>query len=110
MSEHVMAIVRDRHFGDSTLKHVMGRLAWAARDDGSHIIVSIDTIADDCDLTENTIRRVLRKAERLGVLRLEESERGPWPRRYSLDVTLLVEAFPLTSVCNRRLARPWGAA
>ena len=109
MTEHVMVIVRDRHFGDSTLKHVMGRLAWAARDDGSHIIVSIDTLADDCDLTGNTIRRVLRN-ERLGVLRLEERERGPWSRRYSLDVTFLVEAFPLSYVGNRRLARPWGAA
>ena len=110
MSDQVLSIVRDRRFDDTTLKHVLKRLAWEAYDDGSHIIVSIDNLADDCDLTPNTIRRVLRKAERVGMLRLEERERGRWPRVYSLDVAYLATAFPLTRSGGRRLAQRRGAA
>ncbi len=45
MSERVMAIVRNCSFGDTALKHVPGRLAWEAYDDGSHIIVPFGTLA-----------------------------------------------------------------
>ena len=110
MSELILSVVRDRHFNDTTLKHVLGRLAWEARDDGTNIIVSIEGVADDCDLSPNTIRRALRMAERIGVLRLEERERGPWPRVYSIDVPYLAAAFPLTRSGARRLAQRRGAA
>ncbi len=110
MSERVMAIVRDRRFGDTTLKHVLGRLAWEAYDDGSHIIVSIDTLAEDCELSPTTIRSVLRTAERVGLLRLEEREHGRWPRKYSIDVAHLTAAFPLTPIGQRHLAQRRGAA
>ncbi len=37
VSEPVLQIVRNRRFGDTTLKHVLGRLASVAHDDGSQI-------------------------------------------------------------------------
>ena len=101
MSDRVLAIVRNRRVGDTTLKHVMKRLAVAAQDDGSQISVSVDALADDCELSCNTIRRVVRKAERLGVFRLMDRERGRWPRVYSFDVPYLA-TFPLTDVGRRR--------
>ena len=107
MSERVLAIVRNRRFGDTTLKHVLKRLAWATQDDGSKISVSIETLGDDCELPGNTIRRALRKAERLGICRLMDREQGRWPRVYSLDVPYLTN-FPLTKAGGRR-EEPRGA-
>ena len=95
VSELVMSIVRDRSFGDTGLKHVLGRLAWEAYDVGSHIVVSLETLADDWDLSRKTIQRVLRKLGRLDVLRLEERESGRRSRVYRLDVSYLATAFPL---------------
>ena len=76
VSERVLAIVRNRRFGDATLKHVLKRLAVAAQDDGSRINISVGTLADDCDLSTKTIQRVLRKGERLGILSLMCRELG----------------------------------
>ena len=76
MSERVLSIVRDRRFDHTTLKHVLKRLAWEAADGGSQVIVSIDTLADDCQLVSNTVQRALRKAEELGLLHLVNRERG----------------------------------
>lgn len=101
MSELVLAIVRNRRFGDATLKFLLERLAWEAREDGSQIAVSVDALAEDLDLTDKTIRRAIRKAEKLGLLRLVDRERGRWPRLYSLDVPYL-RACPLTNVGGRR--------
>ena len=101
MSDRVLAIVRNRRFGDTTLKHVLKCLALAAQDDGSRINVSVSTLADDCDLSTKTIQRALRKGERLGILRLMCRELGPLPRIYSLDVPYLT-AYPLTQVGRRR--------
>ena len=101
MSERVLAIVRNRRFDDTTLKSVLERLAAAAHDDGSQISVSVDTLADDCELSCNTIRQARRKAERLGLLRLMDREQGRWPRIYSFDVPYLTTC-PLTKVGRRR--------
>ncbi len=101
MSERVLAIVRNRRFADATLKHVLKRLAVAAQDDGSRINLSIETLAQDCDVTTKTIQRVLRKAEKLGILRLDCRELGPLARIYSLDMPHLA-TFPLTHVGRQR--------
>ena len=108
MSERVLSIVRDRRFDHTTLKHVLKRLAWEAADGGSQVIVSIDTLADDCQLVSNTVQRALRKAEELGLLHLVNRERGRWPRVYSLDLEALL-AHPLTRVGRRRAANARGA-
>ncbi len=104
MSELVVAIVRNRRFGDATLKSVLRRLAWEALDDGSDIVISIDSLAEDCDLSDKTIQRAIRKAEKLGLLRLIDRERGRWPRVYSIDVPYL-RTYPLTNVGARREER-----
>ena len=101
MSERVLAIVRNRRFGDTTLKHVLKCLALAAQDDGSRINVSVSTLADDCDLSTKTIQRTLRKGERLGILRLMCRELGPLARIYDLDLPSLT-TYPLTAVGRRR--------
>ena len=103
MSARVLEIVRNRRFGDTTLKHVLKRLAVAAQDDGSRINISIDILADDCELSDNTISRALRKARKLGILRLMCREQGPLARIYSLDVPYLA-TYPLTEVGRRREA------
>ena len=108
MSERARSIVRGRRFDHTTLKHVLKRLAWEAADDGSQIIVSIDALADDCQLVSRTVQRVLRKAEALGLLHLVDRERGRWPRVYSLDLDALL-AYPLTRVGRRRAANARGA-
>ncbi len=108
MSERALSIVRNRRFDHTTLKHVLKRLAWEAADDGSQIIVSIDALADDCQLVSRTVQRVLRKAEALGLLHLVDRERGQWPRVYSLDLDALL-AYPLTRVGRRRAANARGA-
>ena len=110
MGECVMSIVRDRRFGNANLKYVLGRLAWEAYDDVPHIVVSIETLADDCELGSETIQSVLLKADCLGVLGLEEGERGRWPRVYSIDVAYLAAAYPLTCIGGRRLAQRRGTA
>lgn len=101
MSERVLAIVRNRLFGDKTLKHVLELLASAAQDDGSRINVSVRTLAEDCEVTEKTIQRTLRQAKKLGILRLMCRELGPLPRIYSLDVPYLA-TYPLTDVGRQR--------
>ncbi len=101
MSERVLAIVRNRRFGDTTLKHVLKRLAVAAQDDGSRINISVGTLAEDCDLSTKTIQRVLRKAERLGILSLMCRELGALARIYSLDLPYLI-TYPFTEVGRRR--------
>ena len=101
MSERVLAIVRNRVFGDKTLKHVLELLASAAQDDGSRINVSVRTLAEDCEVTEKTIQRTLRKAKKLGILRLMCRELGPLPRIYSLDVPYLA-TYPLTDFGRQR--------
>ena len=57
--------------------------------------MSLETLADDWDLSRKTIQRVLRKLGRLDVLRLEERESGRRSRVYRLDVSYLATAFPL---------------
>ncbi len=109
MTAVLLEMVRDRHFGDTTLKNVFARLAWEAADDGSDIEVSITNLADDCDLTTKTIQRALRKARHLGLLHLAERERGPWPKIYQLDLPQLA-ALPVTASGRRRLAQRRGAA
>ena len=101
MSDRVLAIVRNRRFGDTTLKHILKRLAVAAQDDGSRINVSVSALADDCELSTRTIQYVLRKGERLGILRLMCRELGPLARIYSLDVHYL-STYPLTDAGRRR--------
>ncbi len=103
MSERVLAIVRNRRFGDTTLKHVLKRLAVAAQDDGSRINISVGTLAEDCELSTKTIQRVLRKAGKLGILRLMCREQGPLARIYNLDVPYLA-TYRLTEVGRRREA------
>ncbi len=104
MSERVLAIVRNRRFANTTLKHPLKRLAVAAQDDGSRINISIATIAEDCDLTTKTVQRVLRKAQKLGILRLRCRELGPLARIYDLDLPPLT-TDPLTAVGRRREER-----
>jgi len=101
MSERVLAIVRNRLFGDKTLKHVLELLASAAQDNDSRINVSVGTLAEDCEVTEKTIQRTLRQAKKLGILRLMCRELGPLPRIYSLDVPHLA-TYPLTDVGQQR--------
>ena len=100
-------IVRDCHFGDTTLKDVFARLAWDVADDSSDIEVSITNLADDCDLTTKTIQRAPRKARHLGLLHLAERERGPWTKIYQLDLPQLA-ALPVTASGGRRLAQRRG--
>ncbi len=107
MSDRVLAIVRNRRFGDTTLKHILKRLAVAAQDDGSRINVSVSALADNCELSTRTIQYVLRKGERLGILRLMDPEQGRWPRVYSLEVPYLT-TYPLTNA-GRRREEPRGA-
>ncbi len=101
MSERVVAIIRNRRFADTTLKHVLKRLAVAAQDDGSRINISTAVIAEDSDLTTRTVQRVLRKTGKLGILRLMCRELGPLARIYNLDVSYLT-TYPLTAVGRRR--------
>lgn len=104
MSDQLTRIVRDRDFfGDATLKHVLSRLA-ADADDDFRVAISVETLADDCALAPNTIRRVIRDTERIGILELEERERGPWPRRYRFDIEQLIYGFALTTAGARREA------
>ena len=109
MTAVLLEMVRDHHFGDTTLKNVFARLAWEAADDGSDIEVSIETLADDCDLSTKTIQCALRTARHLGLLHLVERERGPWPKFDRLDLPQLA-ALPVTVSCIRRLAQRRGAA
>ena len=51
MSALPLEKVRDCHFGDTTLKDVIARLAWEAEDDGSDVEITISSLADDCGLT-----------------------------------------------------------
>ena len=101
MSERVLAIVRNRRFGHTTMKHVLKRLAVAAQDDGSRINVSVSVLADDCELSTRTIQCVLHKAGKLGILRLMCREQGSSARIYSLDVPYL-STYPLTDAGLRR--------
>ena len=109
MSAVLEEMVRDRRFGDTNLKNVIARLAWAAADDGSDVEISVSVLADDCDLTTRTIQRVLRKARDLGLLHLAERERGTRSKIYRLDLQLLA-ALPVTATYARRVAcRRWPA-
>ena len=108
MSTVLEEMVRDRRFGDTNLKNVIARLAWAAADDGSDVEISVSALADDCDLTTKTIQRVLRKARDLGLLHLVAAESGPKSKIYRLDLQQLA-TLPLTQTYGRRLAarRRW---
>ncbi len=109
MSTALEEMVRDRRFGDTNLKNVIARLAWAAADDGSDIEISVSALADDCDLTTRTIQRVLRKARDLGLLHRAARQRGPRPKIYRLDLKHLA-ALPLTETYARRVScRRWPA-
>ena len=107
MSAALQEMVRDRHFGDTNLKNVIALLAWEAADDGSDIEISVSALADDCDLTTKTIRRVLRKARDLGLLHLAEPERGTKSKIYRLDLQQLA-TLPVTETYARRVScRRW---
>ena len=110
MSAALLEMVRDRRFDDTNLKIVVAHLAVAAADDGSDIEISVSALADDCDLTTRTIRRILHKARDRGLLHLAEPERGPRSKIYRLDLTQLA-TLPLTETYGRRLAasRRWPA-
>ncbi len=107
MSTVLEEMVRDRRFGDTNLKNVIARLAWAAADDGSDVEISVSALADDCDLTTRSIQRILRKARDLGLLHLAERERGPRPKIYQLDIQQLA-TLPVTETYARRVScRRW---
>ena len=68
---------------------------------GSDRSTSPTPSAEDCEVTEKTIQRTLRKAKKVGILRLMCRELGPLPRIYSLDVPYLA-TYPLTHVGRLR--------
>jgi hypothetical protein len=59
------AIRRDRRIGGTTLA-VLFILATYGNIDGSHILVSIERLADDCNVSVRTARRAVRAGRTFG--------------------------------------------
>ena len=77
----------------STQKLVAARLADFADDDGGRVFPSNARVAEDCGLSERSVRDTMRALEAAGVLVLVALERPGQnlPREYRLDLTVLVK-------------------
>ncbi len=94
--------VRDRDFGDRTLKNVLERIAWFADEDGRSVYPKMQTIADALGLALRTVQYQMRQLEKKGFIKLDREARQHRPRVYRLNVETIL-AKPLTGTARRRL-------
>ena len=105
MSGRVVSLVRDRRFGDPAIKRVLERLAEDVDDTGLGAFPDIIELAEDCELRQPTVQRVLRQARDADLLTVTPERGGVVQLRLHLDALL---AQPLTGVGRRRFAAPEG--
>ncbi len=106
MSFRLVALVEDRVFASSTHKQVMFKLALSADDDGGNVRPSVWTIASDTQLSERTVRRVLKGFVELGLLTItrEEDARHRLPKVYRIEKASIT-GLPLTEAATERARR-----
>lgn len=105
MSAQIVAMVRDRRFGDPAIKRVLECLAECVDTDGAGAFPDMTELAEDCELKHATIQRVLREARDAGLLIVTPAGGGVLRLSLRLDALL---AQPLTGAGRRRFASPGG--
>jgi len=94
--------VRDRDFGDRTLKNVLERIAWFADDEGRSVYPKLQTIADALGLKLRAVQYQMRALEKKELIKVEEEARQHRARVYRLNVKKIL-ARPLTATARHRL-------
>jgi hypothetical protein len=109
MSVHISAIVWKRQFPSHSAKLVALKLADVAGDDGAHVYPAVKTVAEECQLSEKSVRRAISEMRKAGVLVLiargsnqGATEEGSAPRgtrknhEYAFDIDALL-GLPLSA-------------
>jgi hypothetical protein len=103
MSVHVSSLVYRARLGSAARKAVALKLADCAHDDGSNVYPSIARIANEAEVSDRTVQRVLKSFVKEGLLVIVERG-GKGPRdtteyRFALDQ--LVALAPVSNPLNK---------
>lgn len=97
MSVAVMTLVFSRRFGSANRKAVALKLADWADDDGSRVFPSLNRVAAECEMSERTVRRIVRQFESEGILTpVVNGGKGPGHTNHWIMNLGAIEDLPIT--------------